>query len=283
MILSFNPIIIADHQIILGSRKVNDDDQAFIRKANAIILPQSCSEKLYRASNDSSALIFPNYDSRFRYPGKIGQGRLFKEKGSPHPETRQWSSVTEFKDASIGSFPHEMPFIVKANMSHEAEGVHIIGDLESFESAMGQFKSLEKSGLMGFVSQELVQSEGNILRVVIMGNDLISYWKRPYDPNQIIVSAGAGARIDKEWREDLQEKGREEVKIFSKNTGIDLAAIDIIFSMKEQDPQPLLLEINYYFGRRGLGGSFNYYKMLFGTIKEWLIENGLDHHSVSLV
>jgi ribosomal protein S6--L-glutamate ligase len=283
MILSFNPIITADHQIILGSRKINDDDHLFIRKADAIILPQSCSEKLYLVSKYSPALIFPNYDKRFRYPGKIGQSRLFLENDCPHPLTKAWNSVTEFKEICIGSFPHEMPFIIKANMSHEAEGIHIINNNESFESAMYHIISLEKSGFMGFISQELVQSEGNVLRVVIMGKELISYWKRPKDAGQIITSAGAGARIDREWRPDLQEKGRDCGKSFIMKTGINLAAIDILFPIKEKDPQPLLLEINYYFGRRGLGGSLNYYNMLFRTIKQWLIENGLNPNSIALV
>lgn len=283
MILSFNPIITADHQIILGSRKINDDDRSFIRKADAIILPQSCSEEFYLSCEDSSALIFPNYDMRFRYLGKIGQSSLFFEKECPHPETKQWSSVREFREKCEEAFPHDVPFIVKANMSHEAEGIYIVKDNESFEAAMDHICALEKSGFMGFVSQELVQSGGNVLRVVIMGKELISYWKRPKDSDQIITSAGTGARIDQEWRKDLQEKGREGVKRFSENTGINLAAIDIIFPIKAKDPQALFLEINYYFGRRGLGGSFNYYKMLFRTIRKWLIENGLDPNSITLV
>ena len=283
MILSFNPIITADHQIILGSRKINDDDHAFIRKADAIILPQSCSEELYEASRDSSALIFPKYDFRFRFPGKVGQSLLFEKIGFPQPETKQWNSVTKFMETCEGSFPHEVPFIIKANMSHEAEGIYIVQDHESFDSAMDHIGAIEKSGVKGFISQELVQSGGSVLRVVIMDKELISYWKRSYDSNQIITSAGAGARIDREWRPELAEKGREGVKRFTMLTGINLAAIDIIFPIKEKEPQPLFLEINYYFGRRGLGGSFNYYKMLFRTIKEWLTENGLYSNSITLV
>lgn len=283
MIISFNPVIIADHQIILGSRKINRNDRAFIRRAEAIILPQSCSEELFYATRESSALIFPDYDSRFRYSGKLGQSRLFKEKGFPHPETREWNSVLELKEACKESFPHEMPFIVKANLSHEAEGVHIVKDRESFESSMARLNSIEKSGFSGFISQELIQSGGNVLRVVIMGKELISYWRRPEDSNQVVTAASKGARLDRAWRKDLQEKGRDEVRRLSKETGINLAAIDIIFPVLEVDPEPLLLEINYYFGRRGLGGSFIYYKMLFRTIKEWLIEKGFDVESLALV
>jgi ribosomal protein S6--L-glutamate ligase len=38
------------------------------------------------------------------------------------------------------------------------------------------------------------------------------------------------------------------------------------------DPVPMLLEINYFFGRKGLGGSKAYYKLLHEEIQAWLAE-----------
>ncbi|MBW1888483.1 MAG: hypothetical protein JRI52_09070, partial [Deltaproteobacteria bacterium] len=69
----------------------------------------------------------------------------------------------------------------------------------------------------------------------------------------------------------------------SRATCINLAAIDFVFPFDRPDPYPLFLEINYYFGRRGLGGSLNYYRLLFEAVQEWLKENGLDPESVELV
>jgi ribosomal protein S6--L-glutamate ligase len=53
--------------------------------------------------------------------------------------------------------------------------------------------------------------------------------------------------------------------------------------MAEDDPEPLFLEINYYFGRRGLGGSERYYSMVHQAIREWLSRAGLDPDAVSLL
>jgi len=77
MILSFHPCFADDIQIILKDRDLNSDDLALIREAEVIILPQSCKFDLYQACKNSSALIFPNYEARFEYPGKIGQSLLF--------------------------------------------------------------------------------------------------------------------------------------------------------------------------------------------------------------
>jgi len=53
-------------------------------------------------------------------------------------------------------------------------------------------------------------------------------------------------------------------------TGINLAGVDVIFSSDRDDPAPMLLEINYFFGRKGLGGSEAYYKILQAEIQAWL-------------
>jgi ribosomal protein S6--L-glutamate ligase len=63
---------------------------------------------------------------------------------------------------------------------------------------------------------------------------------------------------------------------------MNLAAVDIVFPMSHPDPKPHVLEINYSFGRRGLGGSEVFYGLLFEAVQEWLLENGLDPGEVTL-
>jgi ribosomal protein S6--L-glutamate ligase len=142
---------------------------------------------------------------------------------------------------------------------------------------------LENSGASGFLSQELIASEGNVLRAVILGDEIVTYWKRPQNPDQIITTIAKEARIDKQWKPDLQEMGKLEAREFAKNTGINLAAIDFVFPLGDPEPQPLFLEINYYFGRRGLGGTLKYYSLLYKALQNWLIKQGFDPESVSLV
>ena len=284
MILSFHPCIDAHVQVVLGDRALNPIDLELIRKAEAIILPQGCPEDLYTACSRSGALIFPNFEVRFKYPGKIGQNTLFERFGYPHPTTLCWSTVEQFRNAYPRNvdFPHKLPFLIKDNLSHEGEGVYLVEDKISLSKALSRLARQEKTGPSGFLSQSYVSCGGNVLRAVIIGKRVITYWKLPKNPGHVITTISRGAMIDHHWRPDLKEKGEVLTQALSKTTGINLAAIDFVFPFSEKDSQPLFLEINYYFARRGLGGIENYYNLLFQAILDWLGEAGLDPRSISL-
>lgn len=284
MILSFHPCLTADHQIILGDRSLNQEDFSAMAEAAAIILPQTCSQQLYRACKCTSALLFPDCEARFRYPGKIGQNRLFKELGCRHPGTVPWATVKAFETARRRrqTLPHEMPFLLKANTAHEGEGIYLIRDQWSLEHSLERLTGLERAGSGGFISQELIPSGGNVLRVVIMGKGMTSYWKRPERSGQSITSVGRDGRVDREWRKDLQDRARAAAGRICKDTGINLAALDFVFPLSDPEPRPYILEINYYFGRRGLGGSERFYRMLYETVRQWLAGNGINPHALGL-
>jgi len=285
MILSFHPCLVADAQIILGDRALNPEDLSLISRADAIILPQGCSHALYRACRNSRASLFPDYGARFQYPGKVGQGRLFQEMNWAHPETGIWPSVEEWKNScrQTGALPHRTPFLLKANGSHEGEGIFVIRDAAALEAALTSLRLFERSGSYGFISQELIPSDGNVLRAVVMGKRVTTYWKRAKSPAEIITTISKGAWLDEEWKPDLQEKGESEARRFSEESGINLAAMDFAFPFADPDPKPLILEINYYFGRRGLGGSLRYYRLLYEAVREWLADRGFDPHCLDLV
>jgi ribosomal protein S6--L-glutamate ligase len=285
MIISFHPCFDSGNQIILGDRTLDPDILGQIQNAEAIILPQSCSEELFEACHHTRALLFPDYEMRFKYQGKIGQSRLFKDFGLPHPETLCWTNVKEYKKKheNIKNPPHQWPFILKEDRSHEAEGVYFVEDPKSLESALQRIELKENSGHKGFVSQAFIDSKGNVLRTVIMGRRIISYWKRPAEPGQTITTISRGADIDHDWRAELQEKGKKYALDLSDKTGINLGAIDFVFEESDEDPDPIFLEINYFFGRRGIGGTEKYYRLLFDALQNWLAEKGLDPKTVELV
>jgi ribosomal protein S6--L-glutamate ligase len=76
--------------------------------------------------------------------------------------------------------------------------------------------------------------------------------------------------VDTQSHPHLQQAAASVVRDFCRRTGINLAGLDVIFA--EDDPQehPLLLEINYFFGRSGLGGSQAFYRILKKEIHSWL-------------
>ncbi len=285
MILSFHPCLDTDIQIILGDRRVDSQIRKCIEKADAIILPQACTQNLYEICVTSTAHIFPNYAARIKYPGKIGQSLMFEDFHLPHPETLRWRDAEDFKEAHPPSSapPHEIPFLIKDNMSHEAEGVFVVENGNSLREALDRLAIREQSGLKGFVTQAYIPCNGNALRAVIIGEKVLTYWKRPNKPGQEITTISRGAIIDPEWQLDLQEKGKVQALLLSDKTGINLAAIDFVFPIADKDPEPLFLEINYYFGRRGLGGTEKYYRLLYQAVQDWIEKIGLDPRSIKLV
>ena len=282
MILSFHPCITADHQIILGHRQPDSDDASFISRADLIILPQTCSEKLYVMCAESGAAIFPDYHARFNYPGKVGQSILFNREGLPQPETLRWNSIDHFRAAVDNALPHKYPFLLKEDRTHEAGGIHLIREQDDIEISLMKIMKRKKKEVP-FVSQEYIHAGGNALRVVIMENSYISYWKKSGAPGQEVSTISNGAVVDKKWRPELQKKGIDMAGGLTKKTGVNLAAVDFIFNLNEQDPEPLFLEINYYFGRRGLGGTINYYDLLFRTVSIWMDKNGYDSKKIGFV
>ena len=73
---------------------------------------------------------------------------------------------------------------------------------------------------------------------------------------------------------DLVAVAIKHLTRFCRTTNINLAGFDAIFSTQNRE-LPLFLEINYFFGRRGLGGSEKYYQILETEIKQWLDRLGL--------
>jgi len=70
----------------------------------------------------------------------------------------------------------------------------------------------------------------------------------------------------------LQHAAMTAAKTFCQQTRINLAGFDFLFSetdISRQKIKPLFLEINYFFGRKGLGGSDKYYRMLEHAIDDW--------------
>jgi len=285
MILSFHPCFDADKQVILGNRSLDYQDLELIKKAKAVVLPQSCSLPLYEACSKSSVPMFPRYEMRFKYPGKTGQKYLFQDFKLNHPFTLCWKSTNEYleKLASRRGFFHEFPFLIKDDKSHEAEGVFFIKDKNSLLKAINTLSLREQSGLWGFVTQDFIHSEGNVLRSVIMGKSVEAYWKKPNNDGQVLTTLSTGASIDYDWRPDLQEKGKLITRTLAQKTGINMAAVDLVFHINTKDPEPFFLEINYYFGRRGLGGSENYYRLFYKAAQEWLRDRSLNPDSLKLI
>ncbi|MBW2266540.1 MAG: glutathione synthase [Deltaproteobacteria bacterium] len=275
MILSFHPNIVADENILCAGRLPDEKDEAIIRKAEAIILPQGCSEDLYGMCRKHCLHIFPNYDVRFDFPRKLGQARLFQEIRAPFPVTYLFDSVYSFRFDYPRSSPLEFPYVFKSDWGGEGDEVFLLETNNSLERCLKRAKDMERGGRKGFLLQEYVPTGGRNLRVVVIGGRLYSYWRFQQNSSQFLTNVKAGGVIDYSFAPELQAKGRTMVEGFCSKTGINLAGFDLLFPNDEKDSSPFFLEINYFFGRRGLGGSFRYYEFVEKAVSEWLEGIGL--------
>jgi ribosomal protein S6--L-glutamate ligase len=275
MILSFHPNIIAHKNILCAGRLPDEQDRAAICQAQAVIVSQGCTEALYRMCRKHCPHVFPNYDARFDFPGKLGQALLFEKIGVPFPRTYPFSQVSSYRKPRDHRGALNFPCVFKFDWGGEGDGVLYLETGEALEQALQRAKAAEQSGQKGFLLQAYVPCRGRSLRVVVIGGRLFSYWRRQPDGSSFLTNIKAGAVIDHGSDPGLQKAGKAAAKDFCLKTGINLAGFDLLFPDNEKGAQPLFLEINYFFGRRGLGGSMKYYTLLDEVVGLWLKKIGL--------
>ena len=278
MIVSYHPLFEADKNIICAGRAPNGEDLAAIRAADAVILSQGCYRTLYLMARENCSDVFPNYDARFKYPGKINQIKLFREFKVTHPASEIYSDIAAFQknyhsERSIQSFT--FPIVFKLDWGGEGDTVSLINSVDNLQRILKKTAEYEKSGQTGFILQEYIPSDNRTLRVVILGQRVISYWRIQENKDSFYSNLNKGAVIDTQLEPGLQHKAVAIIKDLCQKTKINLAGFDVIFSSEKDDPDPILLEINYYFGRKGLGGSENYYRILMEEIRNWLARRNL--------
>ncbi|MBW1892077.1 MAG: glutathione synthase [Deltaproteobacteria bacterium] len=274
MILSFHPCFEADVNIICAGRQPDSNDLKAIKASSAVILPQGCRESLYKMASANNRYIFPNYHARFEFPGKSGQIRLFKKEGVPSPETKAFKNVDLFKKqypntpALFQEF--QFPFVFKFDWGGEGETVFLIQSSSELKEMIAKACRFEKSGQSGFMIQEHIKSPPQVLRVAVIGETFISYWRVNEDQNTFKAGLSNHGIIDRDRDPDIQKQAVSAAKVFCKKTGINLAGFDFIVEKDSRQNTPLFLEINYFFGRKGLGGSECFYELLNTEIKKWL-------------
>jgi ribosomal protein S6--L-glutamate ligase len=281
MILSFHPWFGTHKNINCAGRQPDAKDLAAIKAADAIILSQGCSQPLYKMVRENCEHVFPDYNARFAYPDKIKQVHLFRKMNAAYPKTEAFLNMRAF-NSRCGRLPEKLPFdypfVFKFPWGGEGDAVHLIESFFSLERAVQMATAYETAGQAGFLLQEFIPAENRSLRVVVMGKTFISYWRVLKEGNGFYASLAKGAEVDKEADPDLQAIARESVRVFCEKTGINLAGFDLLFPAATRagvGSEPLFLEINYFFGRQGLGGSERYYALLKAEIEKWLAGLGL--------
>ena len=278
MILSYHPMFRGDKNLICAGREPSQDDLFAIREADAVILSQGCYESLYRMARSNCSNVFPNLDAKFDYPGKTGQVRLLEQTRTAHPRTEIFSGVSPLFDGDTvvtEDLSFAFPFVFKFDWGGEGKTVYLIRSSGEFEEIMNRAKTYGEGGQKGFLLQEYIPSQRRSLRVVVIGRELYAYWRVQASPGQFHSGLTRGGTIDSVSDPELLQRGITAARTFCKKTGINLAGFDYLLPSDAKESTPLLLEINYFFGRRGLGGSDRYYELLISSIGRWLRSLGL--------
>ncbi|MFH1083698.1 MAG: hypothetical protein V1751_09930, partial [Pseudomonadota bacterium] len=87
---------------------------------------------------------------------------------SPHPETLRWQCIRDLKEAYPDGrvSPHDFPFFIKKDKSHEAEGVFLVKDRASLIEVLDFLALQERADVKGFITQDFISCGGNVLRAV---------------------------------------------------------------------------------------------------------------------
>ena len=272
MILSFNPVILGEENINCAGRPPGKKEIEAVRRAAAVFVPQGIREDLYRLCRAACPLVWPNYDLRFSYPGKVGQSLLFSRFDLHRPRTVVFPSIRDFNRSKGGGLPR--PYVLKTNLGGEGRGVYLVRTKADETAAL---KAVAQSGGPGggFIQQEFIDHGGRDLRVVVIGDRISAYWRLAPKGEKFLTNLSVGGTADFHSDPELMEAGIAAVREFSERAGVDLAGFDLLFDSAVKAPQPLFLEINWYFGRKALGGSEDYYKVLKRSASGWLKKHGL--------
>jgi ribosomal protein S6--L-glutamate ligase len=271
MVVSFHPCFVGDVNRLCAGRDPGPEDRAAIQAADAVILPQGCRRPLYEMARRHGRRVFPNYDARFAYPGKTGQIRLFRRFEVAHPESLLFADVQECL-AAFGRRPvMAFPLVFKFDWGGEGQGVHRFDRADALCRFLQAHRREPPSSCL---VQEFIPGAERTLRVAVVGRSFRSYWRVAETPRGFYANLARGGAIDPDADWKLQSVGMAAVRGFCEKSGIDLAGFDLVFSDVSAHKRPVFLEINYYFGRRGLGGSERFYRLLEEQIRIWLEEGG---------
>jgi len=160
--------------------------------------------------------------------------------------------------------------VFKLDWGGEGDTVFLVKSPSELEACLDRSAKYEASGQFGFMIQKFIPSGNRSLRVAVIGDGMTSYWRTGGDQSGFLASISKGGHVDPSGDPDFKKAGEKLVAEVCRRSAINLAGMDVIFAEGESAPQPQMLEINYFFGRVGLGGSEEYYRVLKTAIKRWV-------------
>jgi len=258
--VSFHPEMPMEENLPPFADSDDPEVRDLLRAAAGVVLPAHVSPWRYRLITHWARDWFPHLDARFAYQGKARQAELFRSLGVRHPETLLFESP----DRLLSFFarrplPWPYPVVLKGDTGGGGSRVfplYAAGDLERFAA--------ELPGREPALLQQWVEHGGRDLRVVVYGDRAVSYFR--VGDGRFYNNLCRGGRLDRELCPWDQERGIEAVRDVCRRVGIDIAGFDLMFP--DEGP-PVFIEINFHFGRKGLGGTVGHRGYLREAVDAW--------------
>jgi ribosomal protein S6--L-glutamate ligase len=276
-IVSYHPGLVAEENLLLVSQRPLDErDHLAVARAAAVLLPQVCRPDLHALVAGLGKPHFPRPRVHLTLDGKVGNHLLFTRLGLPRPRTLVYPDLAcaarAWRDGALAQAGLAPPLVAKGAGGGEGRNVFMVHDPEELLSLEGALETACPFGPSGLVLQELVDSGGRDLRVLLVGDHQEAYW-RIGQPGEFRNNLSQGGRVERHaWPEEMAA-GLELARRLQLAAGLDLAGVDVLVPPQGQ---PLLLEINFYFGRQALGGLAALRRLWLAAVRRWLAGLGLD-------
>ncbi len=229
-------------------------------KAAGVLLPAHVSPWRYLGITRHAGNWFPRLEAKFNSRGKTKQAYLFPKLGFRHPETLVFQTPDQLLDYIDGhGSPWGYPLVLKGDLGGGGDTVFpVYGPGE----IAGHLLKLPKEEPL--LIQKWVEHGGKDLRVVIYGDHAVSYFR--VGGGRFYNNVCRGGKLDHDGWPELQQKGVAAALAFSIRAGIDIAGYDLMFP---DDGEPVFVEVNFHFGRKGLGGLKEHRAHELRAIESW--------------
>lgn len=281
-IVSYHPTLEADVNLLLTSQRPLDQrDEQAVESAAAVLLPQSTRRDLYELVAAHTKPHFPRPEVHLNHDGKVGNHRLFAKLGLDQPDTAAFADLAEAAAAwRAGRAPGagRFPLVAKGAGGGEGVNVFLVRTPEELLALGPRLVTACRRGPEGLVLQELIPTPGRDVRVIFIGPFEDVFWR-------VAAEGEFRTNLSQQGRMDRASKGPELAACLGlarrlrSAAGLDVAAVDLVVA---PEGRPLLLEINFAFGRQAVGGTAPFLDLYLKAARHWLAGLGLDPARIRL-
>jgi len=161
-----------------------------------------------------------------------------------HPASELYRSLADYRHRPPVL---TLPVVVKLDWGGQGETVFKADDTPSMDLALAQVAACEATGQSGFLVQQWIPDGRRTLRVTVIGQRRITYWRIQPDLHRFGASLAAGGHIDPDADPALQAAAQAVVDDFCRRSGLQLAGFYLLFDTRDIGQgcvEPLMLEIN---------------------------------------